>query len=110
MNKDSLGLIGVGSFGSFAAHHLSKHFDLVLHDAGTDATLLARDLKACCGDLNAAAVCDIVVLAVPVQKIRQVLTDIAPMLKPNALVIDVCSVKIKPVQAMLEILPETVSI
>jgi prephenate dehydrogenase len=110
MNKESLGLIGVGSFGFFAAQHLAPHFDLVLHDDAMDATLLARELKACCGNLGAAAACDIVVLAVPVQSLRDALTKIAPMLKPNALVVDVASVKIKPIEAMLEILPPGVSI
>jgi prephenate dehydrogenase len=110
MNKESLGLIGVGSFGSFAAQHLSQHFDLVLHDNGANVSALAQKLGVCAGDLGAAASCDVVVLAVPVQKLRKVLTDIAPRLKPNALVIDVSSVKIKPTKAMLELLPPTVSI
>jgi len=110
MNKDSLGLIGVGSFGAFAAQHLAPHFDLVLHDASVNVSPLARDLNACAGDLGAAASCDIVMLAVPVQKMRKILSDIAPLLKPNALVMDVCSVKMKPIADMLELLPPNVSI
>jgi prephenate dehydrogenase len=110
MSKESLGLIGVGAFGVLAAQHLAPHFDLVLHDAGFDATATAQSVKARAGDLKAAAGCDIVMLAVPVQKLRQVLADIAPLLKPDALVLDVASVKIKPVQAMIEILPPAVSI
>ncbi|MDD3371720.1 MAG: prephenate dehydrogenase/arogenate dehydrogenase family protein [Alphaproteobacteria bacterium] len=110
MEKDSLGLIGAGSFGAFAAQHLAPHFDLVLHDALVDTTVLARELKACSGDLGAAAACDIVVLAVPVQKMHDVLTDIAPLLKTNALVVDVASVKIRPVRTMQSILPASVSI
>ncbi len=98
MDKESLGLIGVGSFGYFAAQHLAKHFDLVLHDTAIDATTVA------------AAACDIVALAVPVQKMRQALIDIAPKLKPNALVLDVCSVKVKPIKEMLELLPPGVAI
>lgn len=110
MQKDSLGLIGVGSFGSFAVQHLAPHFDLVLHDAFVDVSGLARNHNACEGDLGAAAACDIVMLAVPVQKMRQALSDISKRLKPNALVMDVASVKIKPVAAMLELLPPSVSI
>ncbi|MFA4994452.1 MAG: prephenate dehydrogenase [Bdellovibrionales bacterium] len=110
MSKDSFGLIGVGSFGSFAAQHLAKHFDLVLHDPFSDVSALAKKIKARTGDLEAAAKCDIVMLAVPVQKIRKTLTDIAPHLKKNALVIDVASVKIKPCAAMKKLLPKSVSI
>ena len=110
MTKESMGLIGVGSFGSFAAQHLAPHFDLVLHDETVDVSLLACEGKACSGNLRAAATCDVVVLAVPVQRLRQTLVDIAPMLKPQALVVDVASVKMKPIAAMLEILPSAVSI
>ena len=106
----SFGLIGVGAFGAFAARHLAPHFDLVLYDATADVTTLARELGVCAGDLGAAAACDVVMLSVPVQKLRQTLIDIAPHLKPNALVIDVSSVKIKPVAWMQEILPQSVGI
>jgi prephenate dehydrogenase len=110
MTKESMGLIGVGSFGSFAAQHLAPHFDLVLHDEFVDVSALAREVGAASGDLRAAATCDVVVLAVPVQRFRLMLADIAPMLKPQALVVDVASVKTKPIAAMLEILPTAVSL
>jgi prephenate dehydrogenase len=110
MTKESFGLIGVGAFGVLAARHLAPHFDLLLHDAIVDVSPLAQDTGARAGDLRAAAACDIVMLAVPVQKMRQVLSDIAPFLKPQALVLDVASVKMKPVAAMQEILPATVDI
>ncbi|MDD3029631.1 MAG: prephenate dehydrogenase [Alphaproteobacteria bacterium] len=110
MFKESFSIIGVGSFGSFAAQYLAPHVDLVLHDCAADVSSLSRRLGCCSGDLGAAAACDVVILAVPVQKMRAVLHDIAPKLKPNALVLDVGSVKIKPVEAMKEILPPSVSI
>jgi prephenate dehydrogenase len=106
----SLGLIGVGAFGALAAKHLAPHFDLVLHDAAIDIEAVARNLGARSGDLRAAAGCDIVIIAVPVQKLTEVLIDVAPLLKTGALVLDVASVKIKPVAAMLEILPPDVAI
>ena len=109
MTKESFGLIGVGAFGALAAKHLAPHFDLVLHDA-VDVSDIARAVGARVGDLKTAAQCDIVMLAVPVQKLNVVLADIAPLLKPDALVIDVASVKIKPVAAMLKILPPGVAI
>jgi prephenate dehydrogenase len=108
--KTSFGLIGVGAFGTLAARHLAPHFDLVLHDVAADVAPLAREVGARKGDLREASSCDTVMLAVPVQRFRQALTDIAPMLKPDALVIDVASVKIKPVAAMQELLPPSVSI
>jgi prephenate dehydrogenase len=110
MAKESFGIIGVGAFGTLAAKHLAPHFDLVLHDAAADIVAVAKSCDARIGDLCAAAACDIVMLAVPVQKLRQALADIAPLLSPEALVIDVASVKLKPVAAMIELLPLNVAI
>ena len=110
MPPQSLSLIGVGAFGALAAKHLAPHFDLILHDAAKDVADLAKDIGARTGDLREAAGCDIVILAVPIQKFRLILTDIVPHLKAGALVLDVASVKLMPVQAMQEILPATVSI
>ena len=110
MIKETFGLVGVGAFGTLAARHLAPHFTLVLHDETADTGALAREIGAETKTLRDAASCDIVMLAVPVQKLRVALADIAPLLKPGALVLDVSSVKIKPVAAMQEILPTTVSI
>jgi len=110
MTQQSLGLIGIGAFGKLAAKHLAPHFDLVLHDAAANNADLATKIGARTGDLSEAAGCDIVVLAVPIQKFKQVLTDIAPWLKAGALVLDVASVKIMPTQVMLEVLPENVAL
>jgi prephenate dehydrogenase len=110
MMQESLGLIGVGAFGALAARHLAPHFNLVLHDTDVDTAALASIIGARPGSLRDAASCDVVLLAVPVQKLRQVLVDIAPLLKPDALVLDVSSVKIKPVQAMLDVLPVGVAV
>ncbi|MDR3451057.1 MAG: prephenate dehydrogenase [Alphaproteobacteria bacterium] len=110
MRKESLGIIGTGAFGSLAARHLVPYFDLVLHDAHADSAELAKSVGARVGTLKDAASCAIVMPAVPVQKFRDVLTAIAPLLRADALVIDVCSVKIKPMGAMLEILPAGVAV
>ncbi|HYO55337.1 prephenate dehydrogenase/arogenate dehydrogenase family protein [Archangium sp.] len=45
-----------------------------------------------------------VVVAVPVPRMRGVLEELSPSLKPEQLVLDVGSVKVKPVQAMTEVL------
>ena len=59
-----------------------------------------------------AQVCglDAVILSVPISAFKQTLSKIGPMLKPDTLVADVCSVKEYPVRWMREQLPETVSI
>lgn len=47
---------------------------------------------------------DVVVVAVPVPRLHSVLEDLRPHLKPSQLVMDVGSVKVKPVEALAEVL------
>jgi prephenate dehydrogenase len=105
MTRQSLGIIGTGAFGAFMAQHLAPHFDLVLHDAHRKTGALAKKLKARSGTLDDAAVCKIVVIAVPVQQMEDVLRAIAPKLRRGALVLDVGSVKMKTAKLMKKILP-----
>jgi len=100
----TLGLIGFGQFGRLAATLLGDRFDIVVHDAaGLRETIEGLGLRA--GDLATAAACNVVVVAVPVAAMREVLDRIAPFVKPGALVVDVGSVKVLPVQWMLDALP-----
>jgi len=51
-----------------------------------------------------------VIPAVPISSLQQMLKQMAPLLQPGSLVIDVCSVKTLPAKWMEEILPPSVSI
>ena len=106
----SFGIIGVGAFGELAAQHLAPHFDLVLHDAHRDLLPVVNSYGGRIGNLVEAASCDILMLAIPIQRFEQVLTDIAPVVKADAIVIDVASIKSKPIELMQDILPPTVQI
>jgi prephenate dehydrogenase len=100
----TLGLIGFGQFGRLAASLLADRFDMVVHDAaGLREAIEGLGYRA--GDLATAAACDVVVVAVPVAAMREVLEAIAPHVRPGALVVDVGSVKVLPVQWMVETLP-----
>ena len=101
-----LGLIGYGAFGKLTAQHLSAHFDISAYDP----VLAADDDHVTAVSLTQAAACPVVILAVPVGVLEQTLTEIAPLLGEGALVIDVGSVKVKPAQAMLRLLPDHVRI
>jgi prephenate dehydrogenase len=105
MTKQTLGIIGVGAFGEFIIPHLAPHYDIVIHDAHKDVAALAKKYRATAGDLPRAAACDIVIAAVPVQRMEKLFADIAPLVKPGALVIEVGSVKTKPTEWMKKHLP-----
>lgn len=99
--RPTLGLIGYGAFGAFILPHLSRFFDVQVHDPGRDpASLPGR-----AADLATVAAQDIVLLAVPLPQMRAAATAIAPHLRPGVLVVDVCSLKAKPLAILEEILP-----
>lgn len=101
----SVGLIGAGAFGRLAASHLVPHLDLVVHDPAVTAldgvTLVS---------LAEAASRPVVILAVPVQVMAEVCREIAPLIQPGALVMDVASVKLEPMAAIRTELPDTTRI
>ncbi|QDX27279.1 prephenate dehydrogenase/arogenate dehydrogenase family protein [Sphingomonas suaedae] len=103
------GIIGFGRFGQLAARHLRDHFDVVVCDAH-DPVEDAGRIGVRTGSLAEIAGCDTVMLAVPVQALEQMLAEIAPHVRPGALVVDVASVKMLPARWMAEALPESVDI
>lgn len=104
-----LGLIGFGQFGQFCARHLRDRFEVLVSDC-RPVEPAARSLGIRCVSIVEAASAPVVVLAVPVQALRDVLDAIAPYLVPGALVVDVCSVKVHPQRWMAERLPAHVEI
>lgn len=60
--------------------------------------------------LEEAKQSDIIIPSVPISKFEQQIKDLADGINPNALVVDVCSVKVKPIEWMRANLPESVQI
>lgn len=103
----SVSIVGCGGFGELvlemlAPHCIVKGFDSD-RDRGTGSYPRAVNWAS-------AALADIVVLAVPVQELENALTSLRPHMRPRTLVIDVCSVKEKPVAQMLELVPDNCDI
>ena len=104
--RSQLGLIGFGAFGRLTARHLSPRFYILAHDpAATDG-----EGTAVLTDLASAAACPVVILAVPVEAMARTVADIAPHLRPGAVVIDVGSVKVLPARLMDDGLPQGVEV
>lgn len=98
-----LGLVGVGAFGAFALPHLAPHFAVHAHDPKRDLRALELPAGVRVADLATAASRDVVVLAMPVQQLGAAVEAVRPHLKPGALVLDVCSVKVKPSRLLLSL-------
>ncbi len=108
--KKSVGIIGFGAFGMLIAQHISGHFDVSAYDTSSGLADRAAELGVTLVSLEAAAQCDVVVLATPVSCFTEIVTAIAPFCRPGVLVIDVGSVKVQPSEEMEKILPDHVDI
>jgi prephenate dehydrogenase len=104
-----IGIIGFGRFGKLASRYLAEDFNVFVYDRADKSSEInsigarAASLEKVCGQ-------EIVIPCVPISTLRNFLKDISPLIKPDALVVDVCSVKEYPIRWMKAILPETVSI
>lgn len=107
--RTTLSIIGFGAFGRFMASHLRGRFDVLACDRH-DISAAAAQAGVRSGSIAEAASGEIIVLAVPMQNLDGVLAEIAPHVRPDAMVIDVCSVKLAPIRLMLDGLPGTTRI
>jgi prephenate dehydrogenase len=105
-----IGLIGYGRFGRLTVKNMAPDFDVVVHTRSADKAQDIADAGGRLVSMAEAAARKIVVLCVPISAMRKTLQDIAPLLQPNAIVVDVCSVKVYPAQWMEELLPPSVEI
>ncbi|HET6373215.1 MAG TPA: prephenate dehydrogenase/arogenate dehydrogenase family protein [Candidatus Polarisedimenticolia bacterium] len=105
----NLGLIGFGRFGQFAARHLRQRVHTFVWDL-KDQRKTAASLGLTWGTLEETASCRFVVLAVPISEIPTALAQVVPYLRPGALLLDVCSVKLAPVKWMMAAAPPEVEV
>ena len=104
-----IGIIGFGRFGKLIARYLAEDFEVLVYNR-TDKSTQIEKCNARIASLKEVCRQKVVILCVPISTLQEVLVDIGPLLKKGAVVVDVCSVKVYPVQRMQAALPETVSI
>jgi len=104
-----IGIIGFGRFGKLVSHYLARDLDVFVYNRSDKSSEIVRT-GANPASLETVCRQDIVIPCVPISRFRDSLKSIAPLLKSDALVIDVCSVKEYPVQWMTKELPDSVSI
>jgi prephenate dehydrogenase len=105
----TLGIVGFGSFGRFMVQHLRTRFNVSVHDR-LDVADEAAQLGVRSAPLPEVAASEILILAVPVQNMEEVLHDLRGVPRLPDLVMDVGSVKVKPLDLMSRYLPRRVEI
>ena len=104
-----LGIIGFGRLGKLLTGYLAQDFEVKVHEARPCVPEI-EEQGAEAVDFATAASQPIVLPLVPISAFEDVIVRMVPHVLPDAVVIDACSVKIRPVEAMRKHLPETVSI
>lgn len=101
----TVGIIGLGRFGKLIANYMKRYFKVYGYDIKKKNI---SGVEFCM--LEEAASKEIVIVAVPIRNFEKVIKNISTLVKPDALICDVCSVKEKPIKWMKKYLPRDVSI
>ena len=95
----TVGIIGFGSFGKFLAEKLSSYARVkVYSQSGRTSSWMVT--------LEEVVDVDYLVLAVPLDAYAEMLEAIKPIVKPHTVIVDVCSVKVRPVETIRSIMPD----
>ena len=104
-----IGIIGFGRFGSLMSRYLARDFDVTVFDSG-GKSIEIENTGAVATSFERVCQEEIIILPVPISVLKETLAKIKPLIREDALIVDVCSVKAYPVALMRDILPEGVSI
>lgn len=98
MKNQTIGIIGNGRFGNLLFQTFENHLK------NTEIKIFSRkkipDSKTFF-TLEEVAACDIVIPAVPISEFESTVKRISKFLKPESLIIDVCSVSVHPAEVLL---------
>lgn len=104
-----IGLMGFGRFGALTARYLARDFTVRVFSRSHSAEAIAAS-GAQASSLEDVCQQAFVILCVPISAMPATLRRIAPLLAKDSVVVDVCSVKIYPLQWMRAYLPPGVFI
>lgn len=100
-----VGLIGRGRLGALIENNLGQDTDLYVFDSENERQSPTRH-----AEFEQVCQAQIVIAAVPMSELEQVVTRAVPYLKKDTLFVDVCSVKVRPLETMKALLPKDVQI
>src|SRR5690554_5696728 len=95
----NFGIIGYGSFGKLVAEVLSEFGEVKVYTRTTKEQVSGGIKFTSFEDVAAAKV---IILAVGLNALDEVTKKLAGLVQNNTLVVDVCSVKVKPIQILNE--------
>lgn len=100
----TLSIIGFGDFARLMVKELSPYFEVMV---STRKQPESSDLNCKFVDTKTALGQEIIIPSMPSQFLEEFFLNNLEYLNPKSLVIDVCSVKVKPVEILTRILPKS---
>ena len=112
--KDNMTIIGATrGFGRWIAEHLNNDFNITITSPDKDSGIkVAEELNVKYNSDNVDAIqnADIVIFSVPIDKMVETIKEVAPHANEGSLLMDVCSVKTEPTDALMKYAPKNVEI
>tara|TARA_B100001250_G_scaffold411069_1_gene438860 strand:- start:165 stop:884 length:720 start_codon:yes stop_codon:yes gene_type:complete len=103
---NSVGIIGFGRFGKILLNILQKGFSVSVYDTKIESSFSNVNFQ----DLNFVLKQKTIFVSVPICNFESVIQNIAPKLNEGQTIIDVCSVKIYPIDVMVNNLDKSIGI
>ena len=103
----TVGIFGLGRFGSFWGNLLARRFEVVGYDIEAERTFPESVRRV---DLAGLCACRTIFICVTIRAFPEALRSITPLIRNGTLIADTCSVKVMPARWMREILPPGVSV
>lgn len=95
----SVGIVGFGSFGKFVAENLDEQCKVLVYSKS------GKTPNKWTSTITEVAKCDYLILSIPLSAYQPTLKLLKPHLNKNTIIVDVCSVKQKPLQIIKTVLP-----
>ena len=103
-----IGIIGYGDFTKLIIEHLAPYADIIVSSRSADTGDAGHG--ASFAPLDEVLDQPIIIPSIPSQFFEPFFAAHASKIRPDALVIDVCSVKVKPLETLKRLLPSTCTI
>jgi prephenate dehydrogenase len=105
----NIGIIGYGNFGKLMSLHLSKFYNIYVYDKNIQPDNSVQN-NVYFTNMEKIITCEIVIIAVAMGSFESVVKSIHKKIKPGTLVIEVTSVKIRPLEILKKYLANDIEI
>jgi len=96
---ETIGIIGFGSFVRLLTDLIAPHLPVLIHSRqDVSADMLPDNTRH--GSLEEVAHCSAIIIATELASLNDICKQLAPLVQPQTIVMDVCSVKVKPSQIL----------